>query len=118
YGAALAREQEGLRRLMSETAALVTSGNGLSVQEKGFLSGAYARATGKALESCLELAEAISKPRTGESKATLQQLADRLDGAATDLETIQLNIREEQARNSVEKSASRSRRMAGLAREV
>lgn len=118
YSAALAREQEGLRRLMSETAALVTTGNGLSVQEKGFLSGAYARATGKALESCLELAEAISKPRTGESKANLQQLADRLDGAATDLETIQLNIREEQARNAVEKSAARSRRMAGLAREA
>lgn len=118
YARALTREQEGLRRLMSETAAWVTAGNGLSAQEKGFLSGAYIRSTNKALETCLELSEVVAKPRTGDTKATLQHLADRLDGAATDLDTIQLNIRDEQSRGAVEKSAVRVKRMASLAREV
>lgn len=118
YAKALTREQEGLRRLMSETAAWVTSGGSLSSQEKGFLTGTYVRATNKALEACLELAEAVGKPSGADAGAQFNRLADRLEGAATELETIQLNIRDEHAREAVEKSAGKARRMASLAREA
>jgi hypothetical protein len=45
-------------------------------------------------------------------------LSERMDEAATSLDTVQLNIKEPQARSAVEKSAARARRMAALGREV
>lgn len=117
YQQALEREKQALARQESETASWAGS-PGLSPQEKGFLGTTYVRSTNKALEACSSLIEAVGKATASDSKAEMQRLSESLDASATALETIQLNIREEAARSSVEKSAARVRRMAQLGREA
>lgn len=118
YVRALTRERDALARQATETAAWAKAGTGLSAQEQGFLSNAYVRAVNGAQQNCAELIKTVEAHRGNETVATMQRLAERLDEAANALDTIQLNIREVQARNSVEKSAVRVHRMATLGREA
>jgi len=118
YGAAMGAENEALGRLMAETAQWAASAGGLSAQERGFLREAYVRAAGKARDAGRELEALMARPLGDAALRGLPLLADRLDDAGTALETIQLNIRDTQARGAVEKSAARARRLAALAREA
>jgi hypothetical protein len=118
YASALEREREGLKRQAAETSSWAASGAGLTVQEKGFLANAYVRAADKSLAACAGLIDAVNRYRSQETANEAQRLLERLDEAATALETIQLNIGENQARSSVEKSAARARRMVELGREA
>ena len=118
YVQAVERERTGLKRQAEETAAWSAGPSKLSPQEKRFLEGAYATAVNKGLESAMDLAQALSRPRTRETALSVARLGERLDETATSLETIQLNIAEPQARGAVEKSAARARRLASLARET
>lgn len=118
YAAAVAAEDEALDRLMAETAQWAASAGGLSAQERVFLRDAYVRAAGKARDAGRELKGLMGRPLDDAGRRGLPLLADRLDEAATALETIQLNIRDLQARGAVEKSAARARRLASLAREA
>lgn len=117
YALAMERERGVLARQASETASWAQA-QGVSAQEKGFLSGAYVRAVDRALADAGEMKEAVEKTHGGSGRAELTRLAERLDEAATALETIQLNIRDAKARASVEKSAQRARRLAQLGREA
>ena len=118
YLRALARERDALTRQSEETAAWGKAGVGLSPQELGFLGNAYVRAVSAALESCTELSRVVEAHRGSQTVAAMQRLTERLDEAANALDTIQLNIREVQARSSVQKSAVRAHRMAELGREA
>lgn len=118
YGKAVGRERDQLTRQAAETAAWVRSAAGLSSQETGFLTGTYVRSVSKALEDGAALETAVTGSAGRDLSATLARLGESLDAQATALETIQLNLRDSQARTSVEKSAARARRMAQLAREA
>lgn len=118
YVRALARERDALARQAAETAAWAKAGTGLSAQEQGFLANAYVRAVNAAQQNCAELIKTVEAHRGSETVPAMQRLTERLDEAANALDTIQLNIREVQARSSVEKSAVRAHRMATLGREA
>jgi hypothetical protein len=118
YQAALEREKNGLTRLAAETASWAGAAAGLSAQEKGFVSTTYVKGVNKALEACAGLTEVIGRAQDKDSKAEMQRLAERLEEAATAVDTVQLNIRENQVRTSVEKSTARIKRMAALGREA
>lgn len=117
YARAMGRERDALSRQGSETASWA-QGQAVSAQEKGFLGGAYARAMERAMSDAAEMKAAVEKTHAGSERANLSRLAERLDEAATALETIQLNIRDASARASVEKSAQKARRLAQLGREA
>lgn len=118
YKKALEREKDGLNRLSAETAAWSSSASGLSAQEKGFLGNTYVRNVNRALEACAGLMEVVGRHGAKDARTEMQRFSERLDEAATALDTVQLNIREPQARSAVEKSAARARRMASLGREA
>jgi hypothetical protein len=118
YKKALEREKDGLNRLAAETAAWSSSATGISAQEKGFLGNTYVRNVNRALETCAGLIEIVGRQGAKDARGEMQRLSERLDEAATSLDTVQLNIKEPQARSSVEKSAARARRMAALGREA
>ncbi|WP_243363331.1 hypothetical protein [Fundidesulfovibrio terrae] len=118
YASALEREKNGLTRLAAETASWAGAAAGLTAQEKGFIGTTYVKAVNKALEACAGLTEVIGRAQANDSRAEMQRFAERLEEAATAVDTVQLNIRENQVRTSVEKSAARIKRMAALGREA
>jgi hypothetical protein len=114
YARAFEREQDTLARLAAETAAWTASAQGLAAQEKNFLNTAYVKSAALAQRECASMAEAMAKPNSPD----FHRHIERLDEAATALDTIALNIREPKAREAVDKTAARARRAATLGREA
>ncbi len=119
YQAALLREIEGLKRQEGETAAWGASGTALATTDKAILDGAYPRA----VSSCLDAATALERllaqgTANARAGAPWQRQTEALDAGVNALETIALNIRDRNARQSVEKTAAKARKLSSLAREV
>ncbi len=117
YMDAVTREQDALRRLSGETAALAGSSPALNAQEKGFLNGTFGRAATKALDASAGMTRALEAGKGRDAATALWQFAERADEAATDMDTVALNIRDPKARDGVEKCAARARKLAALGRE-
>lgn len=117
YARAFEREQDTLARLASETAAWAAA-TGLTAQEKNFLTATYAKNATLAQQECALLADTIAKASGPGLPQRLQRHIERLDEAATALDTVALNIHDPKAREAVEKSSARARRAAALGREA
>lgn len=117
YARAFEREQDTLARLASETAAWAAA-PGLAAQEKNFLTSTYAKNATQAQQECAQLAETLAKANGSGLSQRLQRHIERLDEAATALDTVGLNIHDPKAREAVEKTTARARRAAALGREA